>query len=95
LEEYESHDPRSPKNAQTVSKIEVDEDIARKQGHVQFLAAIFPAAHTPVHWKETIQPPAFEMARNELLMSRANRDRVPSLGLHVVLDQRFKQNAAR
>src|ERR1700683_3786441 len=93
LKENESYNPGSQKNAQAVSKIEVHEEIAWEQRHVQFLAAILPAAHAAIYREEVIQSAAFEMPGNELFMSRANRNRVPSLSWLWGLDQSIKQNA--
>ena len=77
LKGHESQDPGSPKNAQSVPKIEVHEDITREQRHVQFLAAILPSTYAAVDRKKVVQSLVFEMTSNHLLVPRTNRNRVP------------------
>src|SRR5208283_368992 len=96
LKGYKLHDPGSPKNAQSVSKIEVHEDVAREQRQIQFLASILPSTHAAVYRKKEVQSPMFEMTTDHLFVPRTNRNSIPVLDRQRLFggDQSFAGNSA-
>src|SRR5260370_7460588 len=96
LKGHEAQHTGSSKNTQTIASVEIHEDIAREQGHVQFLTAIPPATNAAVQRKKAVQSTVLEMTGNQLLVPRTNRHGIPSLDRQRLfpVNQSFLRNTA-